>query len=255
MRRSVEAALASFPDLPDWLDAALARANSFPGFAESIRALHSPRQAADVDPASPARRRLAYDELLAGQLSLGLVRQRLRKLPGQPVDATGAAAGADPRGPAVLPDARPAGGGRGHPCRHASQRTHVAPPAGRRRLGKDGRGDDGDGRRGGGRRAGRSHGADRDTCPAAPRHHLPHGRRRGHFRGNSHGPHEGAGTAGGARARRIRRGADRHRHARAVPGKRRLSQSSSRRRRRAASVRSPPAPSPDGQGHRARTCW
>jgi ATP-dependent DNA helicase RecG len=35
------------------------------------RALHAPQDAADVDLQAPARRRLAYDELLAGQLALG----------------------------------------------------------------------------------------------------------------------------------------------------------------------------------------
>ncbi len=35
--------------------------------------------ASDLDLQAPARRRLAYDEFLAGQISLALVRQRLRK--------------------------------------------------------------------------------------------------------------------------------------------------------------------------------
>ncbi|MBV2183568.1 MAG: ATP-dependent DNA helicase RecG, partial [Rhizobium sp.] len=43
----------------------------------------------DIDPQAPARRRLAYDEFLAGQVSLALVRQKLRKVPGTPVKATG----------------------------------------------------------------------------------------------------------------------------------------------------------------------
>jgi ATP-dependent DNA helicase RecG len=43
----------------------------------------------DLEPQTPARRRLAYDEFLAGQLSLALVRQTLRKLPGYPVHAEG----------------------------------------------------------------------------------------------------------------------------------------------------------------------
>ncbi len=89
MRKAVEAALAILPELPPWLDDELARRNSFAGFTDSLRALHAPEVAADLEPGSPARRRLAYDELLAGQLSLGLVRQRIRKLPGHPVKATG----------------------------------------------------------------------------------------------------------------------------------------------------------------------
>ena len=49
----------------------------------------TPESAFDIEPQTPARRRLAYDELLAGQLSLALVRQTLRKLPGHPVVAEG----------------------------------------------------------------------------------------------------------------------------------------------------------------------
>ena len=90
VRRATESALACLPALPEWLDGQLVRENAFPGFGESLRALHAPKTPADLDPAASARRRLAYDELLAGQLSLGLVRQRIRRLPGQPVDATGA---------------------------------------------------------------------------------------------------------------------------------------------------------------------
>ena len=40
-------------------------------------------------PQAPVRRRLAYDEFLAGQLSLALVRSRLRKTPGIPIHPTG----------------------------------------------------------------------------------------------------------------------------------------------------------------------
>ncbi len=57
--------------------------------ASSFRELHDPRDSADIEPQAPARRRLAYDEFLAGQLSLALVRQRLRKVAGQPIRAKG----------------------------------------------------------------------------------------------------------------------------------------------------------------------
>jgi ATP-dependent DNA helicase RecG len=90
LRKAIEAAVARMPELPEWDDAALAQKQGFPDIAESFRMLHEPRDATDIDPQAPARRRLAYDEFLAGQLSLSLVRQRLRKVAGQPVKATGA---------------------------------------------------------------------------------------------------------------------------------------------------------------------
>ena len=89
LRRSIESALELLPELPEWADPHLAAKNSFPEFKDAVRQLHHPEAASDVDPMAPARRRLAYDELLAGQLSLALVRQTLRKLPGTPVVAAG----------------------------------------------------------------------------------------------------------------------------------------------------------------------
>jgi ATP-dependent DNA helicase RecG len=89
LRRALDAALARMPELPDWLDATLAERQGFPSLSESFRRLHDPRDETDVDPRSAARRRLAYDEFLAGQMSLALVRQRLRRVPGRPVRSTG----------------------------------------------------------------------------------------------------------------------------------------------------------------------
>ncbi len=90
LRKSIEAAVARVPEMPEWGDDALLTKQGFASAAESFRALHDPRDATDIDPQAPARRRLAYDEFLAGQLSLALVRQRLRKVAGIPVHATGA---------------------------------------------------------------------------------------------------------------------------------------------------------------------
>ncbi len=89
LRKTIEAALPRIPQLPEWDDIALTQKQGFPSISDSFHMLHAPRDAADIDPQSPARRRLAYDEFLAGQLSLSLVRQRLRKVAGQPVHATG----------------------------------------------------------------------------------------------------------------------------------------------------------------------
>src|SRR5262249_56594485 len=55
----------------------------FPSFADALRALHRPETPADIDPLTPAWSRLAYDELLAGQLALALVRAHQRKQPGR----------------------------------------------------------------------------------------------------------------------------------------------------------------------------
>lgn len=93
LRKTMEAALPRIPQLPEWDDIALTQKQGFPSIADAFHMLHAPRDAADIDPQAPARRRLAYDEFLAGQLSLSLVRQRLRKVAGQPVHATGEISG------------------------------------------------------------------------------------------------------------------------------------------------------------------
>ena len=89
LQRAIDSALAVMPDLPEWLDEAFLRKNGFDGFAGAVRRLHDPRDESDISADAPARRRLAYDELLAGQLSLALVRQRIRRLRGKPVHGDG----------------------------------------------------------------------------------------------------------------------------------------------------------------------
>lgn len=89
LQRAIDAALAAMPELPEWLDGPFLQRNGLPTFAASVQTLHAPRDEHDMSPNAPARRRLAYDELLAGQLSLALVRQRVRKLQGKPVHGDG----------------------------------------------------------------------------------------------------------------------------------------------------------------------
>ncbi len=93
LRKQIESSLQRVPDFPEWLDEALIAKQGFPSTRDGFLQLHHPRDAADIDPQAPARRRLAYDEFLAGQLSLSLVRQRLRKVAGTPVTATGKLSG------------------------------------------------------------------------------------------------------------------------------------------------------------------
>lgn len=89
LRRILAQALARLPVLPEWQDAELMRRQSFPDVAGALKRLHEPADALDVSLDNPARRRLAYDELLAGQLSLALVRARIRRLSGRPLVGDG----------------------------------------------------------------------------------------------------------------------------------------------------------------------
>jgi ATP-dependent DNA helicase RecG len=83
VRRAMDGALTRIPALPEWQDAAWASRERFPAFAPALRALHRPAQPRDVDPESLAWSRLAYDELLAGQLALALLRAHMRRQTGR----------------------------------------------------------------------------------------------------------------------------------------------------------------------------
>ncbi|HYA74449.1 MAG TPA: ATP-dependent DNA helicase RecG, partial [Roseiarcus sp.] len=81
--KAAQGALARLPRLPEWIDDATAHRLKAPSFAGALAALHNPSAPADIDPAGPAATRLAYDELLANQLALLMVRARMRDIAGR----------------------------------------------------------------------------------------------------------------------------------------------------------------------------
>ncbi len=85
LRRLIAAALARAPDLPEWLDPALVARNGWPGWREGLAAAHAPADVAAATAVSPARCRLAYDELLASQLALSLTRAQAKREPGRAI--------------------------------------------------------------------------------------------------------------------------------------------------------------------------
>jgi ATP-dependent DNA helicase RecG len=89
MGRAVRQALALLPELPEWLDPALKAREAWPGWKDSVRRLHAPESTGDLGMTPPWRRRLAYDELLANQLALALVRAALKRGAGRPLKGDG----------------------------------------------------------------------------------------------------------------------------------------------------------------------
>jgi ATP-dependent DNA helicase RecG len=83
VRKAVDAALNSLPDLPEWQEPEWVTRQGFPAFAAALRTLHRPHEPFEIDPGGAAWTRLAYDELLAGQLALALVRAHLRRPAGR----------------------------------------------------------------------------------------------------------------------------------------------------------------------------
>jgi ATP-dependent DNA helicase RecG len=89
LRKAIELALDRVPELPEWQDAAWVKRNGFPTFADALRNVHRPASPEDLKPESAAWSRLAYDELLAGQLALALLRGHMRKRAGRGSAAEG----------------------------------------------------------------------------------------------------------------------------------------------------------------------
>ncbi len=82
-------ALATAPDLPEWLDASLLQTESWPSFQRALHILHRPQSAADLALWTKARERLAFDEVFSAQLAIALVRRGYRQLPGRSLAGDG----------------------------------------------------------------------------------------------------------------------------------------------------------------------
>ncbi len=91
MARLAALALDKAPALPEWLEPALLLREGWADWLASLRRAHAPVAETDLAPTTPWRRRLAYDELLANQLALALVRDFQRTLPGRALVGSGKA--------------------------------------------------------------------------------------------------------------------------------------------------------------------
>jgi ATP-dependent DNA helicase RecG len=89
MAKAVRGALAKVPDLPEWIDPAYRKIQGWPPFAAALKTAHAPTTEADLRPDTPARARLAFDEMLANQLALMLVRQHMRAVHGRALKGDG----------------------------------------------------------------------------------------------------------------------------------------------------------------------
>ncbi|HSM97290.1 MAG TPA: ATP-dependent DNA helicase RecG, partial [Rhizomicrobium sp.] len=89
MLKAVRAAIEKVPDMPEWLDPAFRKARGWSSFRDAIEAAHYPTSEDEVGLVSPARLRLAYDELLANQLALVLIRNAMRGMRGRSIKGDG----------------------------------------------------------------------------------------------------------------------------------------------------------------------
>ncbi|WP_273757628.1 ATP-dependent DNA helicase RecG [Bartonella sp. AU55XJBT] len=89
LRRAIQNALDFIPLLPEWIDENVKKQQNFSSFSVALRRIHAPINPDDLSLESTARKRLAYDELLACQLALGLVRLKTKSLVGTSRPSTG----------------------------------------------------------------------------------------------------------------------------------------------------------------------
>lgn len=88
--RAIETAVKMAPDLPEWQDGPWLEQHGWAAWQAALRTAHAPAAAADIAADASARQRLAYDELLANQLAIAIVRARQRKMPGRETRGDGA---------------------------------------------------------------------------------------------------------------------------------------------------------------------
>jgi ATP-dependent DNA helicase RecG len=87
--KAVAASVKLAPELPEWCDPALVGREGWAPWREALEKAHSPQENSDLAPTTPSRRRLAYDELLANQLALVLMRAAMKRKPGRVIRGDG----------------------------------------------------------------------------------------------------------------------------------------------------------------------
>ena len=80
---AIAAALERLPALPEWLEPGVMAQRGWPAFREALNDAHNPAAPPGETTEAPALTRLAYDELLASQLALVLMRRQMKTVAGR----------------------------------------------------------------------------------------------------------------------------------------------------------------------------
>jgi ATP-dependent DNA helicase RecG len=89
LNKVIKEGLSLTKKLPEWLDKAYLKKKEWPNWNDALIKTHKPTSQIDLDPANKNYQRLAYDELLANQLALVLIRTHMRKQGGRSIIGTG----------------------------------------------------------------------------------------------------------------------------------------------------------------------
>ena len=89
MTRVINDATLKANELPEWLDQSLLDREKWPDWNTSLNNAHHPKSLKDTSSGSLSRVRLAYDEILANQLALEIMRRQTKKKKGRVILPTG----------------------------------------------------------------------------------------------------------------------------------------------------------------------
>jgi len=87
--RIVDDALAKLPELPEWIASEWMGYHLWPKWKAALQKTHHPESHEELLSTAPDRQRLAYDEILANQLYLGLLRRNMQQQAGEIIKSTG----------------------------------------------------------------------------------------------------------------------------------------------------------------------
>ncbi|MCH7633411.1 MAG: ATP-dependent DNA helicase RecG [Proteobacteria bacterium] len=85
LAKAIAAALERAPDLGEWIDGHFVERQGWRSWRVSLMEAHAPEDADALAPGTKSRSRLAYDELLANQIALALIRAHVRRQAGRAV--------------------------------------------------------------------------------------------------------------------------------------------------------------------------
>lgn len=89
LNKAIRSELDKLQTLPEWQDTAMTVREKWQPFNAALATVHAPKSEDDLSALPAARARLAYDELLANQLALALVRKSMKKLSGRQIKGNG----------------------------------------------------------------------------------------------------------------------------------------------------------------------
>jgi ATP-dependent DNA helicase RecG len=89
LAKAISAAVSRMPPLAEWQEPSYRKARNWISFNDALLTAHAPKTEADLEASAPARMRLAFDELLANQLALALIRAQMKGRKGRAIVGDG----------------------------------------------------------------------------------------------------------------------------------------------------------------------